>query len=141
MNRAVVEHVRAIQTSVVEAGQSCFLESELGHLRTLVRLTVEFLHYLQGEDPAPGIEDKLGYVCESVFSGMDSFGLVRAAYQALPGARITVLDSAVGSSIESLKAEFLSLYREFSVESNFEIRCRLLLDLFKLQIVFAGLSY
>jgi hypothetical protein len=43
--------------------------------------------------------------------------------------------------MESLKQSFLSLYREFSMGEDFGKRCRLLLDLFKMQIVFAGLSF
>ena len=37
--------------------------------------------------------------------------------------------------------EFRSMFKKFELEENFEEKCRLLLDLFKLQIVFAGMSY
>ena len=40
--------------------------------------------------------------------------------------------------MQSLRDRFLSLYPEFVAETKFENKCRLLLDLFKLQIVFAG---
>jgi len=43
--------------------------------------------------------------------------------------------------MQSLRDRFLSLYREFVAETKFENKCRLLLDLFKLQIVFAGAFY
>jgi hypothetical protein len=33
------------------------------------------------------------------------------------------------------------MFNSFTKEVNFESKCRLLLDLFKLQIVFAGISY
>jgi hypothetical protein len=66
--------------------------------------------------------------------------MVTAVYRLLPGARPTTLASG-WKSTESLKEEFVFKYREFSDEMDFEKRCRLLLDLFKLQIVFAGLSY
>ena len=36
---------------------------------------------------------------------------------------------------------FIQMFNEFLVQENFEKRCRLLLDLFKLQIVFAAISY
>jgi hypothetical protein len=88
MNDAMsIEQVRAIQASMVESGRSYLLETELEDLRCLVRLTAEFFHYLQGEKFAPLVEDNLRYVCDSVFSGVDSFGLVSAAYRVLPGAR------------------------------------------------------
>ncbi len=116
MNDAIaIEQVRAIQASMVESGRSYFLESELDDLCCLIR-------------------------CDSVFSGVDSFGLVSAAYRVLPGAGQTTI-TWDGKSVDSLKEEFVSKYSEFSDETNFEKRCRLLLDLFKLQIVFAGLSY
>jgi len=134
MDQALAQRVRAMQDSMVEAARLCFLESELDDLRVVVRLTVEFHNYLLGVDPAPGVEDKVRYVCESVFSGVDSFDLLSWGYMALPGAQSTTVGSSV-ASIESLKDEFLSRYRSLSAETNFETRCRLLLDLFKLQIV------
>jgi hypothetical protein len=45
------------------------------------------------------------------------------------------------TSWESFKARFISMFDEFTAEVNFENKRRLLLDLFKLQIVFAGVSY
>jgi hypothetical protein len=44
-------------------------------------------------------------------------------------------------STMSLKKQFLSWFHEFEIETSFEKKCRLLLDLFKLQIVFAGVLY
>ena len=140
MSNALVEQVRAIQASMVESSGGILLESELDDMRCIIRLTVEFFHYLQGEDVVPFVENKLRYLCDSVFSGVDSFGLVSAAYRTLPDARATTLASGAKST-DSLKEEFAFKYREFSEEMDFEKRCRLLLDLFKLQIVFAGLSY
>ena len=84
MKYTLVEDLRAIQDSMVETGRACLSDLELDDLRCLIRLTVEFFHYLQGEDLAPFVEDKLRYVCDSVFSGMDSFRLVSAAYWTLP---------------------------------------------------------
>jgi hypothetical protein len=47
--------------------------------------------------------------------------------------------STVG--VQSIRDLFLSLYPKFVTETKFENKCRLLLDLFKLQIVFAGAFY
>ena len=141
MNYALAtEQALAIQTSMVESARSLFLESELNDLRCLIRLAVEFFHYLRDEGAGSVASDDLRYVCDSVFSGVASFGLVSAAYRVLPGARHTEL-AWDGNSIDSLKEVFLRRYREFSGEADFEKRCRVLLDLFKLQIIFAGLSY
>jgi hypothetical protein len=142
MRDAVVEQVHLLQVSMVESGRPCFLESELDDLRCLIRLTVEFFSYLQGEDLAPLVEDKLRYVCDSVFSGVGSFTLVSSAYWTLPGARQTTLSWDLNlKSTDSLRELFVSKYNEFFSEKDFERKCRFLLDLFKLQIVFAGLLY
>jgi hypothetical protein len=45
------------------------------------------------------------------------------------------------SSRDSFKTQFVSMFNKFTKEVNFEKKCRLLLDLFKLEIVFAGISY
>ena len=45
------------------------------------------------------------------------------------------------SSRESFRAQFVSMFTKFTEELNFESKCRLLLDLFKLQMVFVGISY
>jgi hypothetical protein len=142
VNDPLIEQVRAIQASMVESGAPFFLETELDNLRVLIRLTIEFFHYIQQDEfwVAPAVKDQLRYVCESIFSGVDSFGLISPAYQLVPGARYSTLAFHVEST-ESLKKEFGSLYLDFYYEKDFEKQCRLLLDLFKLQIVFAGLSY
>ena len=44
-------------------------------------------------------------------------------------------------SRESFQMQFISMFGKFREEVNFENKYRLLLDLFKLQIVFAGISY
>lgn len=48
MSDAVVAEVRAIQAFMVESAGARFLASELEDMRCLIRLKVEFDHYLQG---------------------------------------------------------------------------------------------
>jgi|SRR5882762_1202542 len=163
MTNDIIERVRTIQAQMVEPGGSCFSESELEDLRVLIRLTVEFHDYLQGIWPTEEIANNLrsvwpapkllndlqnaninpsvlDYMCGSIFAGVESYMSVTRAYKVLVG--------AVGSRIEwsaisllSMKEHFLSMFAEFVEANNFENKCRILLDLFKLQIVFAGLSY
>jgi hypothetical protein len=40
-----------------------------------------------------------------------------------------------------VKEEFIPRFQKFLGEVNFDERCKLLLDLYRLQIVFAGLTY
>ena len=136
MDFVLAKEVRAVQASMLGTAGSNFSEPRLDDLRGLIRLTVQFFHHLQGD----AVEDDLRYLCDSVFSGVDSFVSVSNVYRMLPGARETTL-SRDPKSIDSLKDEFVSKYPEFHDGTDFEKRCRILLDLFILQIVFAALSY
>jgi hypothetical protein len=68
---------------------------------------------------------------------------VTVRYQGLIGATRSKAgwESMSNISASSFNEKFFAMFEEFSAESNFENKCRILLDLFKLQIVFAGASY
>src|SRR5208282_3767867 len=143
-----------------ECVKSCFEKPEQDDLRILIRLTLEFDDYLKNGIPGlrviaeserhrPGgfiippneLElEELKYSLESIFSGIDSFRRVNAAYRVLVGATGSKVEWGM-ASMASLKEQFISMFHEFTAETSFEKKCRLLLDLFKIQIVFAGVFY
>jgi len=165
----VFQRVKEIQASMVKPAESYLDEAELGHLRCLIRLAVEFQHYLDqgsvlmakgilrvpliGALPAefrqelqhasanPFNKYDLGYVCESILSGISSFWKLMAAYKSLDKTTNSGVAWDTVSTRESLKAQFISTFVKFTEEANFENKYRLLLDLFKLQMVFAGVLY
>ena len=104
----------------------------------MIRLTVESFYYLQNTE-ARSYEDLL-YQCDSTLSGVESFRVVATIYRLISDDAKSVL-VLEGTSIESLKEQFVSQYQKFCSEHGFKERCRLLLDLFRLQIVFAGINY
>ncbi len=160
----VVERVKEIQASMLQSAKSCFDESQLGDLRCLIRLTVEFHHYLEhgsteivhslqqgpmahlfkdlqeaGTDPFNKYD--LQYACDSIRSGVNSFCVLNQTYRTSAGATGSKVEWGVISSRESFKMQFASMFNEFIREADFEKKCRLLLDLFKLQMAFAAISY
>ncbi len=165
----VFKRVKEIQASMVESAKSSFDDSELGYLRAVIRLTVEFHDYLehgsvtiargirqmpymeltsdefqkdlQSASTDPCNKYDLGYTCQSILPGVDSFCSLNLAYSKRDGATSSRIEWDMISSRESFKATFVSMFNNFAEEVNFESKCRLLLDLFKLQIVFAGISY
>ncbi|MHB8652690.1 MAG: hypothetical protein ACYDA9_02300 [Terriglobia bacterium] len=134
---AVRQHVKAIQASMEESAQDCFTKSEVEHLRVVVRLTVELHHYFQ---ITCGHSFCLSYTCESIFSGIDSYRSLTHAYGVLVGAVGSRIDWSTVSVLE-LKVPFSSMFEAFEKEKSFESKCRFLLDLYKLMIVFAGISF
>jgi hypothetical protein len=128
-----------MQASMLE-GASHFLDSKLDDLRCVIRLTVEFSYRLQRVDIDSIDDHSLRYWGGSVFSGIDSFTGLCSAYRTTAGQTRSNLPQRV-TSRAALKEEFSAMYRELAGENNFERRCRLLLDLFKLQIIFVGMTY
>jgi hypothetical protein len=148
--------MQTIQASMVESSRPCFEEPGQEHLCYLIKLTMEFNDYLQ--HGIPELRDlmehnqhrfdgdllsfpesnELQYSIESIFSGIEAFCSVNAAYNVL----IEATDSEIEQSIISvpwLKKKFTSTFRDFVAEPEFKRKCRLLLDLFKMQIIFAGI--
>jgi hypothetical protein len=163
MNNDLTNRVKEIQTSMVESAKSSYNESDLGHLRCLIRLAVEFHYYLEhgSTEMARGLQQgahakyfndlqsastdpfnkyDLDYTCGSIRSGVDSFCRLNQIYRLLDSATGSRVEWGMISSRESFKTQFVAMFNNFTEEVNFENKCRLLLDLFKLQIVFAGIS-
>jgi hypothetical protein len=164
MDDDLIIRVKEIQSSMVESAKSCFSEPELGHLRCLIRLAVEFHDYLEhgSADVATRLLDgplakyvadaqsasadpfnkyDLEYTCGSIRSGVPSFCLLSDRYRVMAGATGSRVEWGMISSRELFKKHFISMFNNFIEEVNFVSKYRLLLDLFKLQIVFAGISF
>ena len=162
MNNDLKDRLQAVQASMLESEcvKSWFEEPQKDELRILIRLTLEFDEYLkngipglrviaEGEQHRPGsyiippdeLEmEELKYSLESIFSGIDSYRRVNAAYSILNGSTNSKIEWGMVTMV-SLKELFVSMFHKFTAETDFVKKCRLLLDLFKIQIVFAGMFY
>lgn len=145
MTKVLVEQMRALQDSMVETGREHLPETDLERVRGLIRLTVEFHYHLQrrniysAEEPMdPSDQKEVNYRCDSILGGIESFWYLSSSYHSMSTSKMTAWDQ---TSIAALKERFASIYERFCVGSNFEERCGLLLDMFKLQIIFVGLLY
>ena len=134
----VRQRQEAIQVLMAQpARESGFSEAELGDLKVAISLTVEFHAYLQISCTHRLC---LEYACESIFSGIERYSGLTHAYKVLVEATESQIQwSDLGSGL--VKEKFMSMFDTFESEEHFEQKCRLLLDLFKVQIVFAGISY
>lgn len=141
----LIQRVCAAQDDMEEPARSRFSEDNIEPLGTLIRLTIEFHYYLRSKRPVSPDQERFisNYVCDSVLGGIDCFRWVAVRYQGLIGAIHTKCgwDSMSSISPTSFNEKFFAMFEEFTAESNFEKKCCLLLDLFKLQIVFSGISY
>jgi len=163
MNHQIVQRVKELQSTMAEPAAEHLIESRIGHLRLLVKLTVEFEDYLthgsvevsarlvrgrlaEHIDDAETVSQDpwnrydLEFVCNSIMSGVDSFCSLNIGYGILDNATGSTVSWGALSSRESLKERFLFMFEEFVKEGDFERRCRLLLDLFKLQMIFATIN-
>jgi hypothetical protein len=126
-----------IQDSMLGQAPSYFETEEVEYLRALIRITGDFYDYLQLVNLTSPDQSDLEYIIGSVISGMDSFRNVNGAYRILKGATSSQIKWGP-LSLAALKDQFLTMFDEFASESEFTQRCRRLLDLFKIQLVFAG---
>ena len=130
--------VRSIQAEMARSAVPCFSKAEVDNLNCLIRLAVEFQHC--AHEIGAGDEGAVQNCAESVFSGVSSFCSVTRAYKVLAGEVPTSLrwDTL---TLPDLRERFMSTFREFTAEGRFERKCRLLLDLFKLQLALASILY
>ncbi len=135
------ETVRLIYEPTAESAKPAFDESHLGCLHAIIRLTVEFHHYLNSAIIIVPDGNAVTFACESIFSGIESFVILSDTYQVLVGSMKSSINWDDPISLGSLTERFKYMYKEFLSERTFERKCRLLLDLFELQIVFAGMSF
>ena len=133
-----------IKDSMAEAARPVFEDDDIQKLGDLIRLTVRFYHYLTSRGRWPVFPEDpwhdLTYVTEPIFWFVDDFLDVLKKYDYVPGKVSTAVDwdNVTG---DSLRERFLTMYQDFIAEKAFARKCRLLLDLYKLQIVFAGMFF
>lgn len=132
--------VNEIYEPAAESAKPGFDEGDLCCLRSVISLTVDFHIYLENVNLVAPDKNDVAYACESIFSGIESFVRLNNSYKILEGSLESSLKWNV-TSAESLKGQFTAMYQEFLSEGTFEKQCRLLLDLFKLQIVFTGMLF
>lgn len=127
-----------------ESARPGFDDEDIENLRILISLAVEFHSFLQATHVWPPFPDDqfedLIYRIDSTLMNVDSFRSLMHSYGILVGSRRSALDLR-SISLDSLKASFSDAYERFIAETMFEDKCRLLLDLFKLQLIFAGAFY
>jgi hypothetical protein len=169
MNPETVELVKEVQGSMLAAAPSDLNKDELEHLRAVIRLTIEFHDYLENGDVGlaqrlqqvpnwdalpmefreevqgavtdPFNRFDLSYNCESILWAIDSFVKAGTAYRKLNTAPGTKIVWGAITSRDSFKGVYLPVFDRFLRELDFETRYRLLLDLYRLQIIFAAISY
>lgn len=161
MSNALNEKYAPVQASMVEEAESTFSESELDSLRVLIRVTFEFVHHLEHprttqltdylpDEPSlrefyldhPHMFDdfELRYAINTIFNSVEFFISVHQAYSVLRD-RIDSIVNWDEISRASVRKKFDVKFDEFQTEPVFEKKCRILLDLFRLQLIFAVFYY
>lgn len=146
--REEAERIRSIVASTEEAGQAildeAFDQNDREKLRTLIRVTVEFNDYLRSIPPWPHFPDdafhNMTYMVDKILIHVDWFRDMIHLYGILVGSAGSTVNWNNGTA-GSIEKEFLKLYDELLAQRDFLKRFRLLLDLYKLQIVYAGMFY
>jgi hypothetical protein len=139
MERDSLEALRTVQSALRASAAAYGLGPDLGNYDVVIRLTMEFSQFLVDLEGGPVEPAEIRYKCESVFSGTESFCQLSSDYRVMSDEVRT--DEWPTVSFAQLRGEFMTKYRRFLEETDFPLRCRLLLDLFKLQLLFTGMAY
>jgi hypothetical protein len=134
------EKVLAKQEFVLEGAEEAFDASEIEDLRCLTRLAVEFNECLQLVEADARPRD---YIIGSVVAGVDSFYALAHGYRCLVGATSGGVDWDTLARLTSpggLREYYVALFSQLSAAGTLERKCRLVLDLFKLQLFFVSVS-
>ena len=141
MAREYEQELLTLQRAIESGARPAFDDPEIEHLRVLIRLTVDFSHYLRSTPPWPQFPDDPAhdreYKIDSIFFNIESFRVVMRLYGVLAGAMPTTIEWT-SLSLGTVTDEFLRVYARLTEATGFETQCRLLLDLLKLQLVFAA---
>jgi hypothetical protein len=132
----LIKQMKDLHDSMMESARDCFSDVALGHLRCLIRLAFEF-HDFCDTKKASQPEHDLEFVSESIFAGIDSYLMVNATYRVLTDAKESDIRWDILSR-PALISQFEQIYQRFVTENNFSNKSRMLLDLYKIQAVFAG---
>jgi hypothetical protein len=130
--------IRETQDVMVGAAQSCLPESCVGDLRGLIRLTEKFNANACRRDASTFDRRDVEYWCRSIYGGIDSFLSVRDCCRSISDSDLSTWEKM--TALELMET-FTAKYQVFHNETAFERRLVILLDLFKLQILWAAMEY
>jgi len=125
---------------MISDAASCFVERQIESLRTIIRIAMEVGSFLRENESGKRSSESFQYTLETVISGVDEFFYLANAYGSLSGS----LKSALRWSnidLNNVESEIAKCFAQFQEDCDFLIRCRQLLDLYKLQLALVAISY
>jgi len=131
--------VQETQRAMAAGARPAFVASDIEHLNGVVRLTIEFAFFLEEFSSGDRASLDVGYECLSIISGIDSFLSVFGTYNMLRDTEEISVHWFENPA--EFQKSFRTKYAAFLDADRFEPKCRYLLELFKMQIVFAGATY
>ena len=140
MNRPLSdEDIMALRAGLRNSAEDFELGGDLRTFDVMARLASEFWSFLLALRAGPVEVAEVRYACESVFSGIDCFCQL-SAYCRILGSGGT--DGAQDiTSVAEVDGVFAVQLERLLSEPLFPEQCRLLRELFRLQLFFATLTY
>ena len=125
---------------MVLLAKSGYDESDMEDLLVLTHMAIEFYWWLKDANTDSLDRYEADENSETLFVAFDAFRHTYWAYDVLIGRVASNIDWG-DISVPSLRKLIILTYERFDVESNFLKKCRFLLNLYKVELVFAGLMY
>ena len=130
--------INAMQDTMLAEAKASEVPMELDHLASLIRVVELFNADICEGTLFAARRMPPNMWCDSIFASVKSFLLIRDSARILSELELTVWPSMTGPELMN---EFRVSYHKFHSADDFEHRLVLLLDLFKLQILWAAMNY
>ena len=127
---------------MAQLAKSGYCEEDIEDLCVVTRVAVEVYAWLKdfNINSLEQNKDEVEYNCETVLWSINTFIKVCGDYSVLIGTIPSQIDWGV-ISVASLKKLIIATYERFDAENVFLKKCRILLDLYRMELVLAGLVY
>jgi len=125
---------------MAQLAKSNYLEEDLEDLLVTTRIAVEVYAWLKVTSTDSLNPNEAEYHCETIFSGIDFFMRTCGNYAALKDTVPSQIHWGA-LSVSSLSSLIIATYDNFDAENVFFKKCRLLLDLYRMELVFASIVY
>ncbi len=135
-----IKEMRRQNELMTQLAESGYYEDRIEDLLSLTSMVVDFCYCLQQTHVDESYRSDTEYNCNSLFAVVDTFTQVSSDYYCLIGSETSNIDWG-DISVSSIKKLIDLTYKRFESEPVFLKKCRYLLDLYKMGLVFAGLVY
>ena len=142
MNLSLKEKITTVQRTMIDDPlvKESFSARETDSLKALIRVALEVGDFIE-RDKEFKDKDKLAYNLDTVLSAVESFMTVAYTYNDFENKVKSRFSNEQQLSLERIVYTICDWLLDFEEENDFLKKCRLLLDIYKLELALVSICY